>query len=161
MSFCVFYSEFVRTWISLWRVSFMFASPCTSLRLCHSIYASPCMSLYACLFVYVSPCMPLYLLFSLYVTSYMSLTICHSVYFPFHISLCVFVSGCWIGVTGMINIQDTTGLTKRAINRIVITITNCYWTIVDKAHYESINISALRQDTHMSCKSQYYKDSIL
>ncbi len=38
------------------------------------------------------------------------------------------VSGTWIGVTGMINIKGAAGLAKRAINRIVIVITNCYRT---------------------------------
>ncbi len=39
-----------------------------------------------------------------------------------------FVSGTWIGGTRMINIKSAVGLAKRAINRIVIAITNCYQT---------------------------------
>ena len=39
------------------------------------------------------------------------------------------VSGTWIRVTGMINIESAAGLAKRAINCIVIAITNCYQTV--------------------------------
>lgn len=35
----------------------------------------------------------------------------------------------------MMNIKDVTGLVKRAINCIIIVITNCYQTIVSKAFY--------------------------
>ena len=52
----------------------------------------------------------------------------------------------------MINIKSPTGLAKRAINSIVIAITNCYRTTGGQDFYLSTEISALRQDTQIPCR---------